>query len=298
MTYKLRNTIILGSIWLIITTGGLFWWAFWQPRQLKKINKEIQVISKELEDLPGLTDEVQRLTAQYQDVKRRYDSRSKEIPQFDISSQTYGYMSHGIDEAGFLKFDMKFMGTDEKPNWGYNAYKLELGEAQFENLFKFVYFLENGRRLYKIAIIRLDFKDAIDQETKDINRWIAFEMEIHAYFVKNIPELGTSLAAKSLTMIPTPFDPFRSIISQTLTVEPPEGDIDPYKLEVKAVLPGKAFVLADNELIVLHIGDKVWRGNVTRISPAESAVEFMLDEGGIIRKLVKKIVFEKRSKMR
>jgi hypothetical protein len=272
------------------------WWWWWQPRQLKKIDKEVQAINKELEDLPGLTDEVQRLTTQYQDVKRRYDSRSKEIPQFDISSQTYEYMSQGIDEAGFLKFDMKFLGTKLRTSWGYNAYKLDLGEAQFENLFKFIYFLENGQRLYKISSVKMEQKEAIDEETKEVTKWIAFEMEIHAFFVKNIPELGTSLAAKSLTMIVAPYDPFWNMITQTLSAEAPIGDVDADKLEVKAVLPGKAFVLANNALIVLHLGDKVWRGNVTRVSPAESAVEFTLDEGGITRKLTKKIMFDKQTR--
>ena len=294
MTYKVRNTLWLAAVWLGITVIGLIVWAIWQPGQIKKINKETQSINKQLEDLPGLTDDVQRLTAQYQDIKRRYDSRSKEIPQFDISSQTYGYMSQGIDEAGFLKFDMKFVGTNEKASWGYNSYKLEQGEAQFDNLFKFVYFLENGRRLYKIASMRLDQKEAIDPDTKDVTKWLSFEMEIHAFFVRNVPELATSLAAQSLTMIPSPYDPFHNMITQTLATEPPMGEINADQVVVKAVLPGKAFVLSNNSLIVLHVGDKVWRGSVTRVNPAESAVEFMLDEGGIIRKLKKKILFDKR----
>lgn len=155
MTYKLRNTLVLVGLFAVIAIAGGLYWGWWQPRQIKKINKDIQIINKELEDLPGLTDEVQRLTTQYQDVRRRYDSRSKEIPQFDISSQTYGYISQGIDEAGFLKFDMKFMGTYEKSSWGYNSYSLVQGESQFDNLFKFVYFLENGRRLYKIASMKV-----------------------------------------------------------------------------------------------------------------------------------------------
>jgi hypothetical protein len=294
VTYKVRNTLTLAGVWLVIFLFGMFLWAIWQPRQINKINKETQSINKQLEDLPGLTDDVQRLTAQYQDIKRRYDSRSKEIPQFDISSQTYGYMSQGIDEAGFLKFDMKFVGTNEKASWGYNSYKLEQGEAQFDNLFKFVYFLENGRRLYKIASMRLDQKEAIDQETKEVTKWLSFEMEIHAFFVRNVPELATSLAAQSLTMIPSPYDPFHNMITQTLATEPPMGEINADQTVVKAVLPGKAFVLSNNALIVLHVGDKVWRGSVTRINPAESAVEFVLDEGGIIRKLKKKILFDKR----
>lgn len=294
MTYKLRNTIALGVVWFVITIIGVILWAIWQPRQINKITKATQAINKQLEDLPGLTDDVQRLTVQYQDIKRRYDSRSKEIPQFDVSSQTYSYMSQGIDEAGFLKFDMKFIGTSEKTSWGYNSYKLELGEAQFENLFKFVYFLENGRRLYKIASMRLEQKEAIDPDTKEVAKWISFDMEIHAYFVRNVPELGTSLAAQSLTMIPSPYDPFHSMITQTLASEAPPGEIDADQVFVKAVLPGKAFVLTDKSLIVLHLGDKVWRGNVTRVNPAESAVEFTLDEGGVVRKLTKKILFDKR----
>jgi hypothetical protein len=294
VTYKLRNTIALGVVWLIITIIGVILWAIWQPRQINKITKASQAINKQLEDLPGLTDDVQRLTVQYQDIKRRYDSRSKEIPQLDVSSLTYGYMSQGIDEAGFLKFDMKFIGTNEKTSWGYNAYKLDLGEAQFENLFKFVYFLENGRRLYKIASMRLEQKEAIDSDTKEVTKWISFEMEIHAFFVSNVPELGTSLAAQSLTMIPSPYDPFHNMITQTLATEAPPGEINADLVLVKAVLPGKAFVLTDKALVVLHLGDKVWRGNVTRVNPAESAVEFTLDEGGVVRKLIKKILFDKR----
>lgn len=294
MTYKLRNTLALGVVEVVIVLLGLSVWWYWQPRQINKINKETQAINKQLEDLPGLTDDVQRLTIQYQDIKRRYDSRSKEIPQFDVSSQTYGYMSQGIDEAGFLKFDMKFIGTNDKTSWGYNSYKLDQGEAQFENLFKFVYFLENGQRLYKIASMRLEQKEAIDPDTKEVTKWIAFEMEIHAFFVRNVPELGTSLAAQSLTMIPSPYDPFHNMITQTLASEPPPGEINADQVLVKAVLPGKAFVLTDKALIVLHLGDKVWRGNVTRVNPAESAVEFTLDEGGVVRKLIKKILFDKR----
>jgi hypothetical protein len=88
------------------------------------------------------------------------------------------------------------------------------------------------------------------------------------------------------------------MITQTLATEAPIGEIDADKVEVKAVLPGKAFVFIENALIVLHVGDKVWRGNVSRVNPAESSVEFLLDEGGIVRKLTKKIMFDKRERMR
>jgi len=293
VTYKIRNTIILGVIWLVITIVLGLYYLIFLPKQIESIKKEIKKINKKLEELPVLADEVQRLELQFQDIKRRYDSRSKEIPQTDISSQTYEYISTAMDEAGSLKFNMKFVGTTNAINWRYNTYKLEQGEGQFQNLFRFIYFIENGKRLYKISSMRIDQREAVDEETKEVNKWVEFDMEIQAYFVPNIPELSTSLAAKPIASIPTPFDPFNSLITQIIATEPPKNEIDADKLEVKAVLPGKAFVLYGNALKVLHLGDKVWHGTVTKVNTLESSVEFVLNEGGIIRKLVKKIEFEK-----
>jgi len=120
-------------------------------------------------------------------------------------------------------------------------------------------------------------------------------MELHAYFTK-IQELNTSLAAKSLTFTQAPFDPFEPIILQSLSGEAPEGELDTKAMDVRAILPGKAFVMYKNELIVLHLGDKVWRGFVSRISPGEAKIEFTLNEGGIVKKVAKAMVFEKKKR--
>ncbi len=294
MSFKVRNTIALGVVLLLFTVAGGFWYWYWQPSDLEDLQTQIAAIDRELDNLPILTEEVERLTMTFQEVKRRYDSRSKEIPQFDISSQTYGYMSRGIDVAGFLKFNMKFLGTHNGTDYGYNAYQLEEGEAQFGNLYKFIYFLENGKRLYKISSVDLTLSEKVDNETKLTNKWIDFRMEIHAYFVKNIPELSTSLAAKSLAVVPAPFDPFSPLIFESISASAPDDELNVENMEVKAVLPGKVFVLYEGELLVLQLGDKVWRGFVSAISPMEGSVQFTVNEGGVIRKVTKLIEFERR----
>ena len=296
MTFKVKNTIYLACVCIVVIVLGFLIHNIWQPRQLKVINKKTIEINRQLEDLPGLTEEVQRLTEKYQDVKRRYDSRSKEIPLTDASSQTYSYMSNGMDQSGNIKFDMKFTGGENKDRWGYNVYKLSSGESTFEDLFRFVYFLENGRRLYKISSMNIDTHETIDELTKETIQSVTFQMELQAYFVNNIPELGTSLAAKTLTMIPSIYNPCKPMVSQVMATAPPEGEIDADNSDVKAVLHGKAFVLANSELLILHVGDKVWRGSVTAIDPATSSVEYTLDEGGIVRKLNKRIKFDKKVK--
>jgi hypothetical protein len=296
VTFKVKNTIYLACVCIVVIVLGFLIHNIWQPRQIKVINKKTIEINRQLEDLPGLTEEVQQLTEKYQDVKRRYDSRSKEIPLTDASSQTYSYMSNGMDQSGNIKFDMKFTGGENKDRWGYNVYKLTSGESTFEDLFRFVYFLENGRRLYKISSMNIDTHETIDELTKETIQSVTFQMDLQAYFVNNIPELGTSLAAKTLTMIPSIYNPCKPMVSQVMASSPPEGEIDADNSDVKAVLHGKAFVLANSELLILHVGDKVWRGSVTAIDPATSSVEYTLDEGGIVRKLNKRIKFDKKVK--
>lgn len=292
MSYKIRNSIVLGVFFLLVSIAGFVYWNVIQPKRLDAARNEIADIERELQELPQTIELVKQLTEQYFDTKRKYDSRSKVIPAIDITSQTYSYMSQGIDQAGFLKFNMRFEGSRQFTNWGYNIYRLEEGEATFRNLYKFIYYLENGQRLYKIASMSLDQREEVEEETKQTRKWVAFSMEVHAYYTR-VAELNSSLAAKALPLIPAPFDPFNPIILTAIASEGPAGAIDVNQVEVMAVLPGKAFVLFEGELLVLQLGDRVWRGYVSVISPQESKVVFTLDEGGIVRRVERRILFEK-----
>jgi hypothetical protein len=298
VSYKLRNTIVLTSILLLICAAGLIYWKWYQPRELKANAKKMQEIEKQINDMAGLLQRVQELDAKYKEVKRKYDSRSKEVPTSDYSHQSYGYMSRAQDAAGSIgsvKFDMTFEGAHGGSNYGYNTYKLTAGIGDFESIYKFIYFLENGRRLYKISSLMLSQKEEVDNKTSETRSFLEFTMDLNAYF-SSIDVLATSLAAKSLTAVQAPFNPFSPLVYTTLPTTAPPNQIDPANLEIKAVVPGKAFALYDQELLVLHVGDKVWRGSVTRINPVEGKVEFALDIGGIFTKMEKEIIFDKKKR--
>ncbi len=68
----------------------------------------------------------------------------------DITSQSYAYFSHLIDLSGPIKLDMLYTGLQSKGNYGYNMYSLK-GEAPFDSFYRFIWYLENDRKLYKIA---------------------------------------------------------------------------------------------------------------------------------------------------
>jgi hypothetical protein len=299
VSFKLRNTVVLASLALLISAAGMIYWKWYQPRKLKDIAKEMQKTDQRINDMAGLLQKVEELDAQYKEVKRKYDSRSKEIPTADVSSQTYAYMSRGQDESmtngDIPKFNMTFEGTHQIGSYGYNSYKLTSGSGDFASIYKFVYYLENGRRLYKIRDITMEQRESVDPDTKETKSYLEFSMELDAYY-SNIEVLATSLAAKSLTAVQAPVDPFHPLVLTTLSTEAPLNEIDINKIDIKAVLPGKAFALSGDELILLHVGDKVWRGSVTKIDPSQSSVEVFLNEGGLFKRIEKKIIFDKKKR--
>jgi hypothetical protein len=60
--------------------------------------------------------------------------------------------------------------------------------------------------------------------------------------------------------------------------------------DLKAVIPGKAFVLDQrNTIMTLREGDEVYLGYITRLDPEGGRLEATLNRGGIIEKVELKI---------
>ena len=109
----------------------------------------MQKIDEELQNTPNLVNQFNDLSAMLTDTQKRWESRNKDIPPADVSSQSYAYFSRLIDLSGEVKLNMVYTGTTMLGNYGYNTYGLQ-GEAPFDNLYRFIWYLENDRRLYKI----------------------------------------------------------------------------------------------------------------------------------------------------
>lgn len=288
MHVKTRNSLILGCLWLVMTTG-LLYWQFRQNRELDKLDK----INNEILHLPVLVEKVDLLTSRFQGVKREYDSRKKEIPLQDQTAQTYAFIINGLDQAGKMKLGIEVAGTQTLADWGYSRYLLKQGEGQFNNIYRFIHYLENGKSLQKIHGLLLTQEEKINEETRQTGKTIKFQMELHAYF-SEFSELSTSSSAKALPVPSPPYNPFYPRFASVVPREILPSEVNPEVAELKAIIAGKAFVQYRNALVALKLGDKVRGGYVvSSIDPSQGKVEFTLNEGGLTRKVEKRIQFEK-----
>ncbi len=288
MSYKIRNSIVLGVLLLLIVGVGTYLRAYHLPKKETGIEAEIKRIDDELSNTPNLIHEFNELSATVSDTKRRWESRNKEIPPEDITGSTYDYFSTLIEKSGGVKLNMVYQGIQARGNYGYNAYNLR-GEGTFANLYKFIWHIENGRKLFKVSTLTMKgIEVPMSDKSNPGALLVTFEMVVHAFFAA-IPELSkpnTEGVQEPTSLTQNPFAP---VIAANL---PPNKDnlVEIERSDVKAVIPGKAFVLDQNqEFKILETGDEVYMGYVTRISAEEGKIECTLNKGGIIEKVELKI---------
>ena len=279
MSYIIRNTIVLGVVFTIILATGLFVTSFSLPKKFVKLNDEIKRIEVELQNTPDLANQYNVAAAQLEDMKKHWENRNKEVPPRDITGETYGYLNRTMDVSGEVKMDMTYVGPREYGNYGFNVYTLK-GEGAFRNLAKFIWYVESGRRLLKVSSLTLRGYESKSAETNETKILILFDMELQAYYspMEELHNAPGELKAQQTVLTSNPFYPL--ILHE---IPPPQPDeIEVERSSLKAVIPGKAFIIDQNQKSkILEEGDKVYLGYVTRILPNEGKMECLLNKGGV-----------------
>jgi hypothetical protein len=285
VSYTLRNSIVLGALLLIVLGIGTYIRVFNLPAQQAAIDKEVTRIDEELQNTPNLVNQYNDLSTTLGETQKRWENRNKDIPPVDVTAQTYAYFSRLIDLGGEVKLDMVFTGAQNRGNYGFNVYNLK-GEAPFENFYRFFWYLENGRRLYKVQSMTVRGIEVVPKNPEEGEGGIlvTFEANVQAFYA-SVPELSSSLGERSITPNALTADPFMPVISAGIPANT-RGLVEIERSDLKAVVPGKAFVLdQENEIRTLEEGDEVYLGYVTRIVPEEGRLEATLNKGGIIERV-------------
>lgn len=290
MSYKIRNTIALAVLLFLVFIIGGYISVISQPRKLKEIAKETQHVEIQLQDKTSQLAAISAMQNTLRETIHRWNNRLKEIPQFDISSQTYGYLSRIIDESGSMKLNMMFNGTKSFAQYGYNTYHV-VGSAEFPNIFRFLWLLENGRRLYKITMISMKSQEKLDTTGNLPTIQLNYEMDIQSYFTSE-QSLNTPVMNPDSTPEPIMSNPFEPAIFEQVPKNT-KNLVDVNTISVKAVADSKALVMdGSGRLITLKLGDKVYLGKVETINPEDGSIVFKMNRGGIIDTVRKQIIFD------
>ena len=199
-----------------------------------------------------------------------------------------------MDASGFVKFDMIFQGSRPQTDYGYNSYTLR-GETSYESLFKFIWYLEHARLLYKVEDLTLTGHEVREETQEKPQLIIPFSMELDAYY-SSATGVSSENTGQDQTLYKT-VGVGLNFLKPLISSEPPpnlRGLVDVERSDLRAVMPDKVFIVDQNgKAHSLRVGDEVYLGYLTKISASDNEAEFTLNKGGIIDRQVLKVRFGK-----
>lgn len=287
LAYKTRNTLVLlGFLSTILLVGGYFT-LFSYPSRIESQKAEILKLQQQMVTLDGIEKQLPLVENQIQVQQEKLSNMRKQIVSRVTPAMSYAYLNNIMKYSGSFPYDMIFKGEQQQGNYGYNLYNIR-GEGSFRNIYKFVWYLEQGPHIYKIKKLNLRGVETKTPETERTKFVVPFEMEAWALFadVQDLPSIKRTLKDVRCRTVGNPFYPyvFKELPGNYNNL------LETERAELRAIISDKAFI-ADHEgnIRVLRQGDAVYLGYCSRIDAQIGQVEFTLNKGGIVENYILKV---------
>jgi len=283
MNSKLQNTLALVALLLfILLAGGAYILIFQRGELSAKEDK--------LRELKANDYNTEQLTLQYEDLYKRaitLDSvlaaRKFNIPQNLSSVKFYDFvttLTNALTED--TKVDVEYNEQKQERDFYYYEYKIK-GVAPYNDLYKFIYGIEQSKELKKIISINLG--SIVKNEKEEGPKFlVGFNLVVHVYYSSDnrfatAEFVENDLSARSL------YDSFYPLLRNDIPANT-EGLLDIQGAKLLALVPEGAFLRdATGGTFLLWEGEPVYLGYLTSIDYKNTKVKFIINRGGVIEKV-------------
>ena len=283
MTRKLKNTLaLIGLLLFILTAGGAYILIFQRG--------ELSAKEEKLRELKANDYNTEQLTLQYEDLYKRsmiLDSvlaaRKFNIPQSLSSVKFYDFvtqLTNGLSED--TKVDVEYGEQKQERDFFYYEYKVK-GTAPYNDLYKFIYGIEQSKELKKITSVTLG--SLVKNEKEEGPKFlVAFALVVHVYYSNDNRFTTAEFVENNLSARPL-YDAFYPLLRNEI---PPNTDglLDIQGAKLLALVPEGAFLSdASGGTFLLWEGEPVYLGYLTSIDYKNNRVKFVINRGGVIEKV-------------
>jgi hypothetical protein len=291
MNRKLKNTLALLSILIfILLTGGAYTFIIQRGKLSEKQDKLKELKANDY-NTSQLKQQYENLLVKASELDSILASRKFNIPQNLSSIKFYDFVNNIT--AGFSstsKIDVEYIEQKPDKDFFYFSYKIT-GSTTYNELYQFIYAIEQSKELKKITSFSLSNQVATDEKGIP-NFLVGFTMEIHVYYSSD-DRFSTAEFVENDLSTRTMYDAFYPLLRNEI---PPNVDelFDVQGGKLLALIPEGAF-LSDikGNTYLLWEGEPVYLGYLTNIDYDHNKVNFIINKGGIVEKI--DLVLEKEN---
>jgi hypothetical protein len=292
MTSKVKNTVIILIIFIIIGLSSVAFNFVYQKGKISEKQKKIKDLKLYQLDTESLNMQLALLTKRVAELDSVLANRKYNIP-FNVSQSSFfdfvNQVSYGFSTRSYV--NIEFNETETGTNFNIYHYTLN-GIAEFNDLIKLIYAIEESKQLKKIESLELSNNVKVDSDGTP-HYLVTYKFKVKTYFSPDNRFFVKDLKENSI--IPNPaYDFFYPLIRNEI---PPNIDklLDVQSAQLLALIPDGAFLVdASGNTYLLWEGDQVYLGYLTNINYQNTEVNFVLNKGGIIENITLKLVKEKK----
>ncbi|MEM1055087.1 MAG: hypothetical protein AAGI52_06140 [Bacteroidota bacterium] len=284
MSNEVINTLILAGFLAVAAGSGYYITQKQQPAEIQALDEEIDAIENRQADLESLIADEAVASEEAALALQRWNSRYKVLPAELSSADVVAYLN-ALSARGFRTFDLSLSGQTQGGTANYYTYRVT-GQAYFESLFSFIWYVENNRALYRVRDL-LVTKEVSEIEDGGVQRQVVlanFQMDVDAFYGGprdvSAPDSMQALPSAAYPPRSTAVNPFYPYILESL---PPNSDdlVDIETDSLAAVIGGTAVFMREGDPRQLSTGSRVYLGRVASVDARTARVVVNLNKGGI-----------------
>lgn len=277
---KIKNSIILGIIFIVLTSiGGYYTWSV-QNTSLSEKEKKLRKLNSTYSSPEIIQAKLIEIEHRVIEIDSLLFTGKFLIPKNLSQSQFFDFVdSYSTDKTIATYSNTDFEGKDTENGFSYYKYKV-YGIGNYNDVFRLAYAIENSKELKKIISANLTATNIVSKQG-GARYLVKFEFEVRVYFASN--DQFAAINYEENELIPKAINDAYFPLVKT-TIKPNKSDLpDVQDGSLISLVPQGAFVIdSEGNTMLMQKGDEVYLGYLTDIDYDNQTVTFVLNKGGMI----------------
>ncbi|NIA31479.1 MAG: hypothetical protein GWP06_16420 [Actinobacteria bacterium] len=303
MSYAGRNTLIIAVFWALLLGVGFFYTNHHQSKVIAKLITQKKQLSQRVEELKKTKAQLAQLKVYYSHLIELNSGKNGVIPSQESPGETFDYLLREVKRSkNPLEINLTFEKQDSVSSVLKRTYKVD-GTGHFVDIYKLLWFLENGPVFYSVKSIDIFEANNNDEGTYSSPEKTKYAFEVESFNREDGPkiteinwETGSPKPMARLMKIlpgrhsaPSPNTyPKRNLMARK---RPDTRTASAYKSrsssstgvslgQILAVTPTSIVIKTRaGKVIKLRVGDKISGGYLREINSANNQAIFEMNDG-------------------
>lgn len=287
MNRKLVSTLLLLIILVVIAVSGSAYTYYYQAGNIEDNEKELKDLKINAQDTEDLKVQLDELKYRLAELDSILALRKFIIPVSIPQSNFFKFVnriSSNFSDHSYV--NVEYSGEGDPGDFFSYIYRLK-GTADYNDLFRLVYAIEQSKELKKVTKGTLNNFVEVDDDGFP-HYLVGYDFEVMVYYSDTDTYASASYKENRLKSNPL-YNIFYPLIRDDI---PPNINnlLDVQTAQLLALIPDGAYVAdASGNTHLLWEGDEVYLGYLTKIDYTTNEVKFVLNKGGVIEKVTLKL---------